>query len=178
MILGAVLAGGEARRFGSDKALALLDGKPMIDHVIDALGKVADAVIVCGRVHDGHVAVPDQPRPGVGPLGGLAAALAEANKRDVARVLTLPCDTPRVDAALLARLAGHRRPAYLLECPIIGIWPSSLAQHLSDWLSANGDRSVRGWAQAVGAQGLAWPAPLNVNRIDDFEKLSCPAATA
>ena len=37
-VLGAILAGGQSRRFGSDKASASLDGKSLLDHVADALG--------------------------------------------------------------------------------------------------------------------------------------------
>ena len=37
--LGAILAGGGSRRFGSDKAAAWLDGRALIDHVA---GRVAD----------------------------------------------------------------------------------------------------------------------------------------
>ena len=43
-LLGAILAGGRSSRFGSDKAFALLNGKPLIDHVIAALAAQTDAV--------------------------------------------------------------------------------------------------------------------------------------
>ena len=36
-ILGAILAGGQARRFGSNKALARLHGEPLIAHAARAL---------------------------------------------------------------------------------------------------------------------------------------------
>src|SRR3546814_6935480 len=36
-LLGALIAGGQSRRFGSDKALAVIEGKPLLNHVIDAL---------------------------------------------------------------------------------------------------------------------------------------------
>ena len=48
-ILGAILAGGQARRFGSDKAQALWRGRRLIDHVADALGSQTTALVVCGR---------------------------------------------------------------------------------------------------------------------------------
>ena len=35
--LGAVIAGGRSSRFGSDKAMALWQGRPLIDHAIDRL---------------------------------------------------------------------------------------------------------------------------------------------
>ncbi len=58
-LLGAVLAGGQSRRFGSDKALALLDGRPLIAHVIAALAAQTEAVIVCGKEWGDWV--PDRP---------------------------------------------------------------------------------------------------------------------
>ena len=36
-ILGAIIAGGRATRFDGDKGAALLDGKALIDHVVDGL---------------------------------------------------------------------------------------------------------------------------------------------
>ncbi|HSF13587.1 MAG TPA: NTP transferase domain-containing protein, partial [Erythrobacter sp.] len=48
-LLGAILAGGQARRFGSDKAQALYQGARLIDRVASALAAQCESVIVCGR---------------------------------------------------------------------------------------------------------------------------------
>ena len=49
MILGAVLAGGLSTRFGSDKALAELDGHTLIARAVDALSGWCEYVVVVGR---------------------------------------------------------------------------------------------------------------------------------
>ena len=36
-ILGAVLAGGKSQRFGEDKSQVKLDGKLLIDHILDEI---------------------------------------------------------------------------------------------------------------------------------------------
>ena len=48
-VLGAIIAGGQSRRFGSDKALAVIDGRPMIAHVTEALRPQVEMVAICGR---------------------------------------------------------------------------------------------------------------------------------
>ncbi len=74
-VLGAILGGGRSSRFGSDKALATLDGRALIDRVAAALAPQVDALIVVGRDHPGLTAVADRPAPDLGPLGGIAGAL-------------------------------------------------------------------------------------------------------
>ena len=163
MLLGAVLAGGESRRFGSDKALALLDGRPLIEHAIAALAAQTDMVIVCGR----EGGVPDRPEPGRGPLGGINAAVHEAAARGFDAVLTCGCDVPALPADLAVRLAGG---GYVAEMPVIGLWPASLAAHLDAWLAEQADRSVRGWANAAGLQGVTLGAPIaNLNTPADLD---------
>src|SRR5579872_4815856 len=99
-ILGAVLAGGRSSRFGSDKAAALIDGRPMLEWVIDALAPQVDDVIICGRASPGRISVAYRPRPDLGPLGGLNAALHHAAANGFDAVLSVPCDTPRLPADL------------------------------------------------------------------------------
>jgi len=41
-----ILAGGRSSRFGSDKALAVLQGRPLIAHVVRTASQVADEVVV------------------------------------------------------------------------------------------------------------------------------------
>ena len=41
-----VLAGGRSSRFGADKLAASMDGRPLLQHAIDAVARVADEVIV------------------------------------------------------------------------------------------------------------------------------------
>lgn len=156
-LLGAVLAGGQSRRFGSDKALALLDGRPLIEHAIASLMPYAERVIVCGR-EDG---VADRPPGGHGPLAGINAAIRYAHEFGYNAVLTTGCDVPELPPNLAGLLAGG---GYLAEMPIIGIWPASLFESLDAWLDGAGDLSVRGWADAAGVRRVSLgTAVINLN---------------
>jgi len=172
--LGAILAGGEARRFGSDKALATWRGRPLIAHAAAILARHCDAVIVCGRRHapGGLRCVADRPAPGLGPLGGLCAALHEAAAAGQGSVLTLGCDMPLIDETLFGRLAAFDDGCYLAAAPIVGCWPARLAAPLADHLDCGGDRSVRGWAGAAGVSAIeAGGAIVNLNTPADLVAL-------
>lgn len=169
MILGAVLAGGESRRFGSDKAAALLDGRPLIDHALAALELHCDALVVVGREWPGVAGVPDRPGPGLGPLGGLNAALHHGAGMGADAVLTLGCDTPAVPHALLAMLAKRGDAAFVGGLPIIGIWPVRHAALLDHFVATDPRRSMRGWAAACGAVSVDAPPLANINTPGDLD---------
>ncbi|WP_292963732.1 dihydrodipicolinate synthase family protein [Novosphingobium sp. UBA1939] len=90
MILGAVLAGGQSSRFGSDKALAELDGRTLLARAVEALQAQCDAVVVVGREDAPVPTLPDRPRPGMGPLGGIAAALHHAAEAGYDAISAIP----------------------------------------------------------------------------------------
>ncbi|RZL59750.1 MAG: amino acid ABC transporter substrate-binding protein [Sphingomonas sp.] len=166
-MLAAILAGGRSSRFGRDKAAALFDDRPLLDHMRDLGEQRADAVVVVGR--DGGV--PDLPGPGLGPLGGIAGALAYAAAQGFETVLTLPCDMPRLPAALLDALL-RRAPSVCSDAPVIGHWPAALAPDLLAHLARSERRSVIGWARAIGALPVASPEPLaNINTPADLAAL-------
>lgn len=165
-ILGAILAGGRSRRFGSDKALALLpDGRTLLDHAVAGLAPHVAEVVICGRA----AGLADRPGPDLGPLGGLNAALHHARARGFAGVLSSGCDMPVYPAALPVLLIGSD-PSFVVGQPLLGWWPSSLADELDAHLSEPNSRSIRGWtertgARAIVADGLDLP---NINRPDDL----------
>jgi molybdopterin-guanine dinucleotide biosynthesis protein A len=170
-LLGAVLAGGQSSRFGSDKALALWQGKPLLEHVTAALRPMVADLVLCGRSHGGIAGIADRPRAGMGPLGGLNAALHHAQANGFKAVLIAGCDTPRLPAALLERLRAAPGPAYVADVPVIGCWPAWLADSLDAFLAEDRKHAVRIWAEAAGAEPIDWPALVNVNRPDDLEGL-------
>src|SRR3990167_7470371 len=86
-VLGAILAGGKAQRFGSDKAHALWRGERLIDRFAAALGPQCEDLVVCGREEPGFTSLPDRPEAGLGPLGGLNAALHHARDNGFDAVL-------------------------------------------------------------------------------------------
>lgn len=175
-ILGAVLAGGAARRFGSDKALALLEGRPLIDHVIDGIVGQVDAVAVCGRAYKDFIVLPDRPAPGLGPLGGLNAALHHARDNGFDLVLTVGCDMPRVRPNMVEVMIGHE-PVVLSDQRIIGLWPARLADMLDAHLADGDDRSIRAWMRACRAREAPFAAYIaNVNSVEDLAALAAPPA--
>ena len=119
-LAGLVLAGGRSRRFGSDKAVALLDARPLLAWTAEALAGACGAVAVSAPPGSkaavlaetlGLPVLADPPGAPDGPLAGVAAGAAWAIARGAERLALLPCDTPRVDAAIIVRLAAALGPA-------------------------------------------------------------------
>ncbi|MBB4630571.1 molybdenum cofactor guanylyltransferase [Sphingosinicella soli] len=163
-ILGAVLAGGESRRFGSDKAEALLDGKRLIDHAAASIAPFCETVVIAGRTGG----VPDRPAPGLGPLGGLCGALAYGAEQGFEAVLTTACDVPELPEALM-RVLIAAPPAVIESLPVVGVWPTSLGVRLAAYLESGAPRAMRAWCETAGAQMVAWPQAIrNINRLEDM----------
>lgn len=166
--LGAIIAGGRARRFGSDKGAALLGGVALIDHAAATLRPWVAEVIVVGRDWPGLRSVKDRPAPDLGPLGGINAALHAAAGYDA--VLTIGGDMPRVPAALLeALIAGGS--LWCEAAPILGCWDVALAEQLDAYLTKGDDRSVHRWARSAGAEPVTWRPLPNVNTPSDLAAL-------
>ena len=110
-ILGAVLAGGQSRRIGSDKAKLAFQGRTLIQHVAGVMSEVfADVVIISGReLRYEFVGLPVLPDvfPNRGPLGGIHTALNHARGRPVfAAACDLPFISPDLIELILDRV-GH-----------------------------------------------------------------------
>ena len=104
-VVGFVVAGGESRRMGRDKALLPWGGADFLGHAIARLRGITDDVrILCGpgtRYLDRGLPVHPDLAPGAGPLGGVLTGLTAAPDR---LGLFLAVDLPYVPVALLARL--------------------------------------------------------------------------
>ena len=166
-ILGAILAGGQSRRFGSDKAIAHYQGKALLDHVADALRPICADLVVAGREWPGIATVVDRPESAQGPLGGLAGALCHARAHGFDAVLSSGCDIAGLPDDLLAQLGEG--PSILDDLPIVGLWPASLSESLLHWLIEPRNRSVYRFADHIGARRVAAPAGLiHANRPSDL----------
>ena len=149
---GAILCGGRSSRFGADKALADVDGRPLAAIIVEALRDAgADPVVAIGGTAGDVLAIPTVPDrfPGDGPLGGLATALTWLK---VGHVLVTPCDLPLLSAADLTPLLDARRPDAATIAmvdgepqPALGCWPAS---HGGAVLAALRD-GKRAWRSAL-----------------------------
>jgi len=170
MILGAVLAGGQSTRFGSDKALAELGGRTLISRAVDALSGWCEHVVVIGRETAPAPTLPDWPRAGMGPLAGIAAALHHAEDEGYEAVLTCGVDSANLPDKLLAMLSPA--PSYLSDQPVIGLWPASATKTLELILEGEGKHSMLRFAEAIGARPVKVPAKAaNINTPADLAAL-------
>ena len=171
--LGAVIAGGRSRRFGSDKREAMLAGRTLLDHSITALEKDCAQVVICGAVDfaGDEPVLEDSPQAGLGPLGGLCAALAYARANAFDAVLTAPVDAHPVPCNLLELLEASG-PTVLAGHWLFGFWPSSLAPSLEEHLRS-GKRSVFSWVKTSHARRISYrgPPPVNLNTPDMLQTL-------
>ena len=167
MILGAVLAGGRAARFGSDKALAELGGKTLLARAVEPLAGWCDHVVVVGRETAPAPTLPDWPEAGMGPLGGIAAALRFAEDAGYGEVLTCGVDSVGLPENLPALLAPA--PAYLADQPVIGLWPASAANAVTAILEGDGRHSMLAFAEAIRARAVTLDQrPANINTPADL----------
>ena len=100
----AILAGGQSKRLGRDKALISVhgDGRPLIAHLIERLHPLSNDLFVVGPDRPGYrdLAAPLvlDVFPGEGPLGGIATGLRRARH---SRVLVVACDLPFLNVPLI-----------------------------------------------------------------------------
>jgi molybdopterin-guanine dinucleotide biosynthesis protein A len=143
--LGAVLAGGQSRRFGSPKQIAELDGTRLIESVARALRAAgAHAVAITG------LDLPDLSHllpcrvdvlPGRGPLGGVHTALVWARELGLTGTLCVACDTPFIPTTLLRKIAeiGEASPGSVVAAettdprglePLCAWYPTAAIQEI------------------------------------------------
>lgn len=175
-ITGLVLAGGLGRRMGGvDKGLSLLDGEPLVEHIIRRLApQVGRLIINANQNHDiyagfGYPVVGDRIEGHAGPLAGLEAGLAACT---TPYLLTVPCDSPFLPADLVSRLAAcltaHKASIAVARTgeqlhPVFSLIRSDELPELQAFINAGG-RRMEAWLRR-----LCWaPCP-----FDD-----CPEAFA
>ena len=190
-ILGVVLAGGRAARFGADKALAVLGGRTLLERVCERSAPQVDQLMVnrsgcaagalpvrCALLSDDH--------PSQGPLAGVLTALSYAATHGYARVATFPCDTPFLPPDLVSRMSAMSEGNNVDLCTarrgceehhVFSLWQiecrSALAQAF-----AGGLRSIKSSVNFVSRRVVDFPlagdgpggdAFFNINTIDDLE---------
>ena len=109
----AILAGGQARRFGGqDKSRLVVHGRSIIVRQVDVLQRVAGEVFVVARdperFKDLGLTVHVDRLPGTGAVGAIYTALEAARGE---RVIVVACDLPFLDERLLAELVRRAKPA-------------------------------------------------------------------
>jgi molybdopterin-guanine dinucleotide biosynthesis protein A len=118
-ITGFVLAGGQSKRMGQDKAQLNWRGVTLLDHMVHLLQTVAQTVHVVGRD-----TLPDH-RPGLGPLSGIATGLdISRTDANLFVALDLPFLTTDFLKFFTLRLKSSSQP--LLACTIESAFPLCL----------------------------------------------------
>ncbi len=112
-----ILAGGNSRRMGRDKAGLLLGDETLLWRVAAVLQRSFPRVVVSVRQPRPEIPFPqvcDDPAL-AGPLAGLAAGLASA---DTQWVFAVACDMPFLSQPVIERLAQHR-PGCQAVVPVV-----------------------------------------------------------
>jgi molybdenum cofactor guanylyltransferase len=202
-IVGLLLAGGLSRRMGGgDKALRLIGGRTLLDHVIDRMRPQVAALVLNANGEPSRFArfglpvVPDSIAGFAGPLAGVLAGLdwAAANRPDCTHIVSVATDAPFLPVDLVARLVeGMANAGAELACaasggqthPVIGLWPVSLREALREAVVAEGIRKVDQWTARYRLATVVFPDEtpgvdpfFNANRPEDLERAAVLASRA
>lgn len=190
--IGAILAGGLARRLGGgDKALQLVGGRTVLARLIERLSPQVARLILNANQDPARFApfglpvVPDGLPGHPGPLAGVLAALdwAAAHGAGAEWVVTVPGDCPFIPLDLAARLhaARAREGAQLAAAasggrthPVIGLWPVALRAELRHALVAEDTRKIDAFTGRYRHATVSWPAA----PVDPFFNVNTPGDLA
>ena len=174
--------------FGSDKAIALLGGTPLLARVTSTLRECCEAVSVSapskGGAADlarslGAPVLSDDPTHPRGPFAGLVAGLAWAQAGGFDRLISLPCDTPLVGTSELAVLLaglGDRAAAYAISAqgahPLCAVWRTELIGNIDRRMALGEHPAVRGLLFEIGAAEVVFQDPRPFRNVNTPEALA------
>jgi molybdenum cofactor cytidylyltransferase len=143
VIAAVVLAAGSGSRFGGTKQLALLDGKPLVRHAVEAAREagIADVAVVVGYDAEAvataagpEASIVANPRHAEGQSTSLVAGL-DALGDDVDAAVILLADQPGITAGMIRNLvetaASRREPIVRLRF-VDGPGPALLGRSVWD----------------------------------------------
>lgn len=144
-----ILAGGDSRRMGQDKASLLLGGQTLLELVSASMSQLFPRVLVSvrqPRIETGLPQVCDEVRDG-GPLAGLAAALRQA---ETPWVFAVACDMPFVVPEVVEYLWQQRDDSQAVvpvvqgqPQPLAAFYARSCSAVISELLAGDGKHSLR-----------------------------------
>jgi molybdenum cofactor guanylyltransferase len=192
-VVGLLLAGGLARRMGGgDKALRMLGGRTLLEHVIARMRPQAAALVLNANgdpqrfARFGLPVVADNVAGFAGPLAGILAGLdwTAEHRPDCAMVASVATDAPFLPPDLVGSLvAGLRAANAELACaasggqphPVIGLWPVRLRAELRQALVDEGIRKVDVWTDRYRLATVEFPVDpvdpfFNANRPEDLDR--------
>ena len=184
-VYGLVLAGGESRRMGRDKALLMHDGKSQLTHIATLVSEVAEKVFVSTRAEQQH----EQERSrfdqivdhysNMGPIAGILSAMDDYPGVDW---LVVACDLPNIDTLTLRHLvdnhvAGNSFTAFRsshdgLPEPLCAVYPAGCREIIQGFIEA-GIACPRKMLIRADTHLLDQPQPSsldNINTPDDLER--------
>jgi molybdenum cofactor cytidylyltransferase len=195
-VCGIVLAAGRGVRMGgTPKQLLLLDGRPLLQHVLDAAAAAAleDLVVVLGHEAD-RIAPELRPAPGArvvvnprheeGQSTSLSVALETMPSRASAALVMLG-DQPEVRADAIRAVIAAAGDAPVVRASYGGVpgHPVLLARSLwPELVRGRGDAGARGLIAARGERPalveVGGTAPADIDTPEDYARLGArhPAA--
>tara|TARA_B100000427_G_scaffold305265_1_gene291138 strand:- start:491 stop:1099 length:609 start_codon:yes stop_codon:yes gene_type:complete len=189
-ILGIVLAGGRSQRFGEDKSQVKLDGKILIDHILNEISDGFKEILIVSNnkikfKHSDNISMIRDLKKDQGPLGGILSAMKwiKEKRKNYKWISTFPVDTPFFKKEILQNFLHEinleESKLFFIKSNntvhnIFGIWSIDLMEKLEEDLN-NGDRKVESWANSVGAKVISMEFInedpfFNINTKEDFKK--------
>lgn len=191
-LYGLVLAGGQSRRMGRDKALLLHGGQSQLSFVASLLERVVERVFVSARPDQagdperGRFDIIADRYEGIGPVAGILSAMDEFPAADW---LVVACDLPNIDLPTLELLLAERSAeqpftAYTstrdgLPEPLCALYRSGsgavIRRYVDDGIHCPRKILIRSDTKLIAQPN---PAALdNVNTPDDLEASVLEAAS-
>jgi len=190
-IAGAILAGGDSKRFGGFlKSGIVIDGKTIISRIAGTITGIFDELIIVTNTPSQFKEYPDFRITGdhfhkAGPLAGIHAALKTTSCE---AAFIFAGDMPFLDSNLIRRqisLFEERRPEALVAKtgdliePLHAIYRVSLIPGLENYITGGKSRAVRDFIKGLDVDYFE-PEPgsfskkvfTNINSRSDIEKLA------
>jgi molybdopterin-guanine dinucleotide biosynthesis protein A len=188
---GIVLAGGESRRMGRDKAFLAINGRPMIERVIGVLRQVTQHIIVVTNTPEAYagcdveITVDAFGQRGsiVGVYSGLLRSRDEYN-------IVVACDMPFLNSGLIRYMSGLAAAEYEVVLPKIGefveplhaVYARALLPVFENHIK-NGNKRIRSIftgrrVRYVTEEEVARFDPgrrsfVNLNTVKEYEEAAC-----
>jgi len=151
-ITGVILAGGQSSRFGSNKALTMVDCKPLIQHVADLMSSLfSECLLVTNTPAEYEflsLSMTHDRYRDSGPLAGIHAALLQIS---TPRAFVVACDMPNLSPGLIQYLCNINEQEYdvIIPClekgqePLFGIYHKKSLAVIDSYLQQNDCQIIR-----------------------------------